>query len=169
MNNTSMPVQELRAFPQLALVQSQEIATDRRQVARNNRETFAGSCHCGAIRFEVALDPAMPTRKCNCSFCMRTRFWKALARCDDFRLLDGAEQLADYQFGECHVHHSFCRRCGVHPFSRSETGHENSDLYAISIACLESANARKLYDAPVRHEDGRNDDWWTVPAEIRQP
>jgi hypothetical protein len=60
----------------------------------------------------------------------------------------------------------FCRRCGVKPFGRASLP-ELGPFYAINIACLDDATAAELAAAPVRYEDGANDDWDHPPAETR--
>ena len=73
------------------------------------KKLHQGGCHCGAVRFECRLDPAESTSRCNCSVCAKGRFWKAIARKDDFRILQGENDLSDYQFGGKNIHHLFCR------------------------------------------------------------
>lgn len=82
------------------------------------RKTYKGSCHCGLIRFECDLELGERTSKCKCSICTKSRFWKAIARAEAFRLVQEADALTDYQFGGRTIHHQFCSRCGVKPFGR---------------------------------------------------
>jgi len=131
------------------------------------KRTYHGSCHCGAIRFECDLDLAEVTSKCNCSICTKTRFWKAIARADAFRLLQGEDVLTDYQFGGNSIHHYFCSRCGVKPFGSGEMEELGGKFYAVNVACLDDATEEELAQAPVVYEDGRNDRWDRAPTEMR--
>ncbi len=123
--------------------------------------TYHGSCHCGAVRFEVALDLSKGTSRCNCSICSKTRYWKAFVPADAVRILQGAEVLTDYTFGE-HVHHLFCSRCGVKPFGRVNLG-ERGTLCAVNVAALDDASDAELAAAPVAFQDGRHDAWERTP------
>jgi hypothetical protein len=134
--------------------------------------TYHGSCHCGAVRFACELDLAT-TSRCNCSICSKTRFWKSLVKAEDFRLDQGGDALTDYQFGSDTIHHLFCSRCGVKPFGRAHfdtvfAGETlKGEFYAVNIACLNDATDAELASAPVRYENGRDNDWEHAPAETR--
>ena len=130
------------------------------------KRKYAGSCHCGDVRFQADIDLADGTSKCNCSICAKGRFWKAVISADAFQLLQGKESLSDYQFGGHTIHHLFCSRCGVKPFGRGRA-EELGEFYAVNVACLDDATAEELAQAPVRFEDGRHNKWESTPAETR--
>jgi len=126
-------------------------------------KTYQGSCHCGAVTFEARVDLAAGTSKCNCAICARARFWKTIVPADKFKLLTGADQLADYQFGRRIIHHRFCRLCGVKPFGHGDFEPIGA-FYAINLGCLTNASDAELAAAPVKFEDGRHDRWEIAPA-----
>jgi hypothetical protein len=117
-----------------------------------------GSCHCGDVRFECELDLADGTSKCNCSICTKSRFWKAIVPADKFRLLQGGDRLADYQFASRNIHHQFCKTCGVKPFGRGNFEPIGA-FYAVNVMCLDDVSDTELSEAPVAVEDGRNNRW----------
>jgi hypothetical protein len=136
------------------------------------KQTYTGSCHCGAIQYQAELDLAAGTSRCNCSFCTKARFWLAIAKAADFTLVRGGEALADYQHvpagkSEPFLHLHFCRVCGVRPFTKG--GHLpalGGEFYAINVATLDIP-AEELAAAPIRYVDGRNGNWNAAPAEHR--
>lgn len=138
------------------------------------KKTYKGSCHCGAVGFECDIDLAAGTRRCNCSFCAKARFWKIFALKGEFRLLRGGDSLADYQASSSEwpkgdVHHYFCKTCGMRPFSKGflQMAPFNGEFHAVNIACLDDASDEELANAPIQYEDGRDNRWESAPAETR--
>ncbi|WP_114953078.1 GFA family protein [Sphingosinicella terrae] len=131
------------------------------------KKTHQGSCHCGAVRFEVDVDLDAGTSRCNCSFCSKDRSWGTLAKPEDFRLVSGANSLSDYQFGTFSGHHRFCSRCGVHVFGEGEVEALGGAFVSIQVATLDDLGQAELAALPILYQDGRNDNWWNVPEETR--
>ena len=131
------------------------------------KKSYAGSCHCGAVRFEVELDLAAGTSKCNCSICRKTRAWSAIVKPAAFRLLQGESALSDYQFGSNSGHHLFCKTCGVRPFGRGYIEQIGGDYVSINVGALDDASDDELANVPVRFMNGRDNDWFNAPKETR--
>ena len=120
------------------------------------RQTYRGSCHCGAVRFEADLDLDAATFRCNCSICRRTRFWAAVARPGDFRLLAGQEALTEYLFHSRKNQHFFCRHCGVRAFG---VGNDTpiGQMIGVNVGCLEGLSEEVLARIPIVRIDGMHD------------
>jgi hypothetical protein len=126
-----------------------------------------GGCHCGAVRFECRLDPGEGTSRCNCSMCAKGRFWKAIARKEDFRILQGENELSDYQFASRNIHHLFCRHCGIKPFGRGHMEALGGTFYAINVACLDGSAPEEMAAGQIQFQDGRHNAWDEAPRETR--
>jgi hypothetical protein len=126
------------------------------------RKTYAGSCHCGAVRFEADLDLAQPSFRCNCSVCRRNRFWPAIALPDQFRLLAGDGMLTEYRFNTRKNQHFFCKVCGVRPFG---VGNDTpvGRMVGVNLGCLEGVTEEELSRIPITYVDGMHDRWQQAP------
>lgn len=130
-------------------------------------QTYHGSCHCGAVRFEADIDFDAGTGRCNCSICTKLRKWGATVKPEAFRLLAGKDSLSEYQYGSKSGTYRFCRRCGLHAFCDGYIEEIGGAYVSINIACLDDAPPETLIAAPVTWYNGRDDKWWETPAETR--
>ena len=132
------------------------------------KKTYRGSCHCGKVRFEADLELAQGTGKCNCSYCWKVRSWSIGTKPDAFRLLAGKEDAREYGFREGSVNrHVFCGHCGIRVYTYGHVAEIGGDFVSVALSALDDLSPAELADAPVRHMNGRNDDWFNVPAETR--
>jgi hypothetical protein len=131
-------------------------------------KTYAGSCHCGNVRFEADLDLEQGSGKCNCSICRKTRNWSASIKPDAFRLLSDEDAASDYQFGTHSVHWPFCRNCGVRAYAHGDIPEAGGPFYSVQLACLDDVAVQALADVPVRYSNGRDNDWWHEPGDAEK-
>ena len=110
-------------------------------------QTLQGSCHCGAVRFEVTTDFPELTR-CDCSICRRKNALMVKVYERQFRLLAGEDQLTEYRFHTHTARHYFCKVCGIYPFHRKR---DTPDFFGINVHCLEGFDPAGI---PVRQAVG---------------
>ena len=123
------------------------------------KQTYSGGCHCGAVRYEADVDFSKGTLKCNCSICRKGRAWLVAVSGPEFRLLQGADALSEYQFGGKRIHHLFCKHCGIKSFARG------GQFVAVSVSCLDDVPDADLTGLPVTFIDGRNDNFQGPPSQ----
>ena len=112
------------------------------------------SCHCGAVRIEVAERPQQLT-SCNCSICRRLGVLWAYYPPDQVAFVSGAGTTVPYVWGErsLEIHH--CPACGcVTHWERVQK--EGADRIAVNARIMEPAD---IADARVRRLDGAST--WT--------
>lgn len=94
----------------------------------------SGSCHCGAVKFEIDVSLSRLGR-CNCSICSKQGALFVRILPAQFRLLEGDDKLTLYQFNTGLAEHYFCKRCGMHPPFRHPRSGPN--LYLVNARCLD--------------------------------
>ena len=133
---------------------------------------YHGSCHCGAVRYEVDLDLAQGTNRCNCSLCTKARAWFTFVKPDQFRLSADAAAQAEYRWTppgrpEPFLHFLFCKTCGIRTHAWGEAESFGGKFYALAIATLDDVDPDELARAPMHFIDGRNDRFDHPPADTR--
>lgn len=116
-----------------------------------------GSCHCGAVAFEVDAPEPLRAQRCNCSICTKAGFLHLIVPKSRFRLLRGEEDITTYTFNTGVAKHTFCSTCGVKPFYVPRS---NPDGVDVNVNCLDPVPeglAIELFD-------GRN--WEANAAEL---
>ena len=113
--------------------------------------TYHGSCHCGAVRFEVTTDLTQVI-ECNCSICSKKGALHHRVRPENFKLLAGKDDLVLYQFDTKEAKHLFCRHCGIHAFSHPRAA---PDMININVRCLDDFDLQNA-DVELIEFDGKN-------------
>ena len=109
-----------------------------------------GGCHCGRVRFEVEAPPRVDATECNCSICSRCGYLHLFVAREDFRLLQGGDELTEYTFNTGEARHYFCRHCGVKSFYVPRS---HPDGFSVNVRCIDDGT---LESVSVTAFDGRN-------------
>ncbi len=114
-----------------------------------------GSCHCGAVRFEVEVDTSKGGM-CNCSICAKVGAVGAIVKPAAFSLLAGEGSLGAYEWGAKISKRFFCSRCGVHCFARGHLAELGGDYVSVNLNCLDDFEPTA---SKITHWDGRHNNW----------
>jgi len=112
---------------------------------------YDGACHCGAVRFSVALDLDRPVYRCTCSLCRRKGALMAAAAKTDLTVSQGWAQLSVYQFNTKTAKHYFCRSCGIYTFHQRRI---DPQTCGVNVGCLEGVDLDAL---TIEIADGANE------------
>ncbi len=138
-----------------------------------NVSKHQGSCHCGAVRFEVDVDPQTATR-CNCSICAKGGSMGAMVKPAAFRLLSGKESLGSYVWGSKIGTRFFCKHCGVYCYGAGSLPELGGDFVSPNVNTLDDVDVAMI--SP-KFWDGRHDNWaggsreqpWPIFRETEEP
>ncbi|GLU34811.1 GFA family protein [Trinickia caryophylli] len=102
---------------------------------------MSGSCHCGAVKFEVQT-AASPAGRCNCSLCRRKgALMSPPFPADHLRIVSGQDDLTLYQFNTRVARHYFCRHCGIYPFHQMRT---DPSKWRVNLGCIDDVDVYAL-------------------------
>lgn len=137
-------------------VMTDELKTDKSNT--DELKTYSGSCHCGAVRFEVQVTAdERVVEDCNCSICRKKGFLHLILSPDRFTLLSGQDSLITYTFNTHTAQHRFCKHCGIHAFY---TPRSHPDKIDVNVRCLDGDVLQEFTIVPF---DGQN---WEANIEI---
>jgi hypothetical protein len=111
----------------------------------------SGSCHCGAIKFDVdgEIDSGL---SCNCSICSRRASLLWFVPRTALRLRTPESAMGTYKFNKHVINHRFCPTCGIHVFGEGADPEGNA-VAAVNLRCIENLDLSKV---PVQEYDGRS-------------
>ena len=121
--------------------------------------TYSGSCHCGATRFEVDIE-LDHVRACDCSMCRRRGTLNHRVPDEALRLFTPLADLAIYRWHTGAATDYFCPKCGIQPFRKPRgyltdaakaRGEAPFSGWAINVRCLDGVNLNSI---PVREIHG---------------
>lgn len=124
-----------------------------------------GSCHCGAVQFDVVGDLAAATR-CNCSICTKTMWTGLMGKPAQFTLVRGEDALGSYAWGHKVSTRFFCKHCGVVCFGKGHLAELGGDFVSVNVNALDGVDPHSI---PLRHWDGRHDNWGASPRDRPWP
>jgi hypothetical protein len=129
-------------------------------------KTHRGGCHCGAVRFEVALEPGFKGSRCNCSICAKTAITGAIVKPNAFRLLSGESDRGSYVWGGKISKRYFCKHCGIHCYAEGHLEQVGGDYVSVNLNCVDELDVNEL---EIVHWDGRHNNWMGGPSSAPWP
>jgi hypothetical protein len=118
---------------------------------------FTGSCHCGAVEFQVELGPNFQGSRCNCSICTKLGGTGCIVKPAMFKLVRGQEQLASYEWGARISKRYFCKHCGTHCYGVGFLEYVGGDFVSVNLNVLDGLDVNEL---SLVYWDGRHDNWF---------
>lgn len=112
--------------------------------------THKGSCHCGAVTYEVDAPADLEVTECNCSICSRSGYLHLIVEKEQFRLLSGEDNLTTYTFDTHEAKHHFCKTCGIKSFYIPRS---HPDGISVNARCLEEGTVKSMQ---IDTFDGKN-------------
>ncbi len=137
-----------------------------------SKKAYRGSCHCRAVRYEVSLDLAEGTHRCNCSLCWKARAWFAIVGERDLNLLTAPDPTGEYRWvppgkSEPLLTYHFCRHCGVRLYAAGELASLGGKFYALNVPTLDDVDHDELAAAPLKYNDMLHDRPDRTPDDTR--
>ena len=106
-----------------------------------------GGCHCGAVRYEAAVDLTKEVLECNCSICAGKGLLLSFLPESQMTIASGEDSLTEYRFNTEKIAHLFCKVCGTEVFGKG-LDPEGRATYAINVRTLDDVDLSTLSRMP---------------------
>ena len=101
-------------------------------------EVKKGTCHCGAVEFEVTLEEEIQKgARCNCSLCRRKGAVMVLVPWENIKIVQGKDKLTLYQWNLKIAKHYFCSICGIYTHHQRRSDPTGCGF---NVACIEGVD-----------------------------
>ena len=114
---------------------------------RTMKKTYNGSCHCGKVRFEVAMN-LDHVRVCDCTVCKKRGALNHRVEEKDIQIFTPLDELIQYKWHTMTATDYFCPVCGILPFRHPR---DKPELWTVNVRCLDGVD---LASIPVRQVYG---------------
>ena len=101
---------------------------------------YTGSCHCSSIKFEIDSDLEKIVQ-CNCSICIKRNAKMIMIPKENFKLLEGSEDLSLYQFNTEIAKHFFCKKCGIYTHHNRKS---DPNGMGVNLGCIDDVDPMKF-------------------------
>jgi hypothetical protein len=110
------------------------------------KQTYAGSCHCGFIKFEVDMD-LDHVRVCDCTICKKRGALNHRVEEADIRIFTPLENMIQYKWHTQTATDYICPTCGILPFRHPR---DRPDIWTVNVRCLDridldTIRVKKIY------------------------
>ena len=123
-----------------------------------------GSCHCGAVKYEVEIDATKGSR-CNCSICTKLGGIGAIAKPEAFSV-EGESECNTYRWGGMTGTRYFCNKCGITTHLRGHLAQLGGDYISVMLNTLDDVDPTTI---ELTYWDGRHNNWQAGPRSTPWP
>ena len=113
-------------------------------------EILKGSCHCGAVHFEVDCGELSGLRRCDCSLCRRKGAIMATALLSELSVTKGEDLLSLYQWNTKVAKLYFCSICGIYTHHQRRM---NPKEFGFNVGCIDGIEPELL--TGIEQTDGK--------------
>eukprot|EP00457_Paulinella_chromatophora_P018046 gb/GEZN01019247.1/.p1 GENE.gb/GEZN01019247.1/~~gb/GEZN01019247.1/.p1 ORF type:complete len:195 (+),score=17.30 gb/GEZN01019247.1/:63-647(+) len=103
--------------------------------------TIKGSCHCGAVTYEIKASDSINAIECNCSHCYIKGMANLIRKHQDFKMVKGsAKDMHVYSFGLNRADQVSCKHCATHLWIQWH----GRDVINLNVKCFDQTELKEI-------------------------